>query len=111
MIVMKKIAFFLLCALVLISCKKDKLEYPDNPVWLNEMISQMETGDYYTGTIVYAYEWNDEYYYLISIPYSSCIMCEFYSYEGVKVEWTQEKIDDFLINGYRIRVVWERDTN
>jgi hypothetical protein len=87
------------------------VEYPANPAWLNRMISQMETGDYYVGTIVYAYEWNNEYYYLISIPFSSCIMCEFYSYQGVKFVWTYDKSDDFQKNGHRIKVVWERDSN
>ncbi len=106
--VMKKIAFLLLCSLILISCGKDNEEYPANPDWLNEMISQMETADYYVGTTVYAYEWNNEYYYLISIGLSSCAMCEFYNYQGVKVDWTQEKIDDFQKNGHRIKVVWER---
>ena len=109
--VMKRIAFFLLCSLMLISCRKDNEEFPANPEWLNEMISQMETSDYYVGTTVYAYEWNNEYYYLISIGLSSCIMCEFYNYQGVKVEWTQEKIDDFQKNGNRIKVVWERGFN
>lgn len=106
--VMKKIAFLLLCSLILFSCRKDNEEFPANPEWLNEMISQMETADYYVGTTVYAYEWNNDYYYLISIGLSSCAMCEFYNYQGVKVEWTQEIIDDFQKNGSRIKVVWER---
>lgn len=106
--VMKKIAFFLLFSLILISCRKDNEEFPANPDWLTDMISHMETDDYYAGTTVYAYDWNNEYYYLISIGLSSCVMCEFYNYQGVKVVWTQEKIDDFQKNGKRIKVVWER---
>jgi hypothetical protein len=108
---MRKIAFLLLCALILVSCGKDNEELPATPDWLNEMILQMESADYYVGTIVYAYEWNNEYYYLISIGLSSCVMCEFYNYQGVKVEWTQEKIDDFQKNGKRIKVIWERGFN
>ena len=105
---MKKIAFFLLFSLILISCRKDNEEFPANPDWLTDMISHMETDNYYAGTTVYAYEWNKEYYYLISIGLSSCMMCEFYNYKGEKVEWTEEKIDDFQKNGNRIKVVWER---
>jgi len=105
---MKKCAFVFFCSLILISCRKDNEAFPENPDWLTDMISQMETADYYAGTTVYAYEWNDEYYYLISIGLSSCAMCEFYNYQGVKVVWTQEKIDDFQKNGNRIKVVWER---
>jgi hypothetical protein len=106
---MKKIALMLFCTLVLLSCKKESKEFSANPDWLSDKISQMETADYYMGTTVYAYEWNNEYYYLISIPISSCIMCEFYNYQGVKIEWTQDKIDDFQKNGKRIKVVWQRD--
>ena len=108
---MKKIALVLFFALVLFSCKKESKEFPDNPDWLNTKISQMETPVEFAGTVIYAYEWNKEYYYLISIGLSSCAMCEFYNYQGVKVEWTQEKIDDFQKNGKIIKVVWERGFN
>jgi hypothetical protein len=104
---MKKIALMVLFSLMLFSCEKDK-NFPENPDWLNEKISQMETPAYYVGTTVYAYKWNREYFYLISIGLSSCAMCEFYNYEGVKVEWTDDKIADFLKNGKRIKVVWQR---
>ena len=105
---MKKIALkFLLSLMVLFSCEKDE-KFPGNPDWLNEKISQMETPAYYFGTVVYAYEWNKEYYYLISIGLSSCVMCEFYNYQGVKVEWTDEKITDFQKNGKKIKIIWQR---
>jgi len=107
---MKKIVLMFFLSIMLFSCNKENDEkFPENPDWLTEKISQMGTDFYYVGTIVYAYEWNNEYFYLISIPLSSCIMCEFYNYEGEKVEWTQEKIDDFQKNGKRIKVVWQRD--
>lgn len=97
-------------SLILFSCKKETdKKYPVNPDWLNARISQMETTDYYIGTVVYAFEWNKEYYYLISISLSSCGMCEFYSYKGAKVEWTEEKVDDFQKNGNRLKVVWQRE--
>jgi hypothetical protein len=107
---MKKIALMVLFSLMLFSCEKDK-NFPENPDWLNEKISQMETPAYYVGTTVYAYKWNREYFYLISIGLSSCAMCEFYNYEGVKVEWTDDKIADFQKNGKRIKVVWQRGFN
>jgi len=109
--VMKKIAFLLLCSLILFSVRRDNEGLAAGPEWLNEMISEVETADCYVGTTVYAFEWNNEYYYLISIGLSSCAMCEFYNYQGVKVEWTQEKIDDFQKNGNRIKLVWERGFN
>ncbi len=106
---MNKIALMLFFVPVLFSCKKESKEFPSNPDWLTAKISQMETAPYYMGTTVYAYEWNNEYYYLISIPISSCIMCEFYNYQGVKVVWTQDKIDDFQKNAKRIKIIWQRD--
>jgi hypothetical protein len=105
---MKKILLMFFFSLMLYSCKKGNDEFPANPDWLTAKISQMESADYYIGTTVYAYEWNNEYYYLISIPISSCIMCDFYNYQGVKFEWTQDKIDDFQKNAKRIKVVWQR---
>ena len=68
----------------------------------------MDTAFYYGGTAVSGYEWNDEYYYLISIPISSCIMCEFYDYQGTKFEWTPDKINDFQKNAKKVKIVWER---
>lgn len=92
---------------MLFSCGKDR-NFPENPDWLNVKISQMDTSAFYAVTTVYAYEWNREYYYLISNGLSSCAMCEFYNYQGVKVEWTDEKIADFRKNAKRIKVVWQR---
>jgi hypothetical protein len=107
---MKKVTLLFILCFTLFSCEKDK-KYPENPDWLNEKISQMETPAYYVGTVVYAYEWNKDYYYLISIGLSSCAMCEFYDYQGVKVEWTNDKIADFQKNSKRLKVVWERGFN
>lgn len=107
---MKKIALMFFFSLILFSCKKENDEkFPANPDWLTVKISQMETADYYAGTVVYAYEWNNEYYYLISIGLSSCGFCEFYNYQGVKYVWTSDKIDDFQKNGKMIKVVWQRE--
>lgn len=94
---------------MIFSCEKENVEFPANPDWLAAKITQMETAADYVGTTVYAYDWNKEYYYLISIGFSSCAMCEFYNYQGVKVEWTQELIDDFQKNAKRIKIVWQRD--
>jgi hypothetical protein len=103
---MRKIALLFIFSLLLFSCEE---KFPENPDWLNEKINQMETQPYYFGTVVYAYEWNKEHYYLISIGLSSCVMCEFYDYQGVKVVWTDDKIADFNKNGKKIKVVWQRD--
>jgi hypothetical protein len=104
----KILIFLVICLLA--SCKKENDEkFSINPNWLTDKIAQMDTADYYVGTTVYLYEWNNEHYYLISIPLSSCIMCEFYNYQGVKSVWTQDNIDDFQKNAKRIKIVWQRD--
>jgi hypothetical protein len=106
---MKKLALMFFLSLMLLSCKMANDEkFPTNPDWLNDKISQMETPGYYAGTNVYAYEWNKEYYYLISPSLSSCILCEFYNYQGVKFVWTVEKSADFQKNAKMIKIIWQR---
>jgi hypothetical protein len=96
--------------MILVSCKKHiEKKYPENPDWLSAKISQMEAPPEYAGAKIYAYEWNNEYYYLISLPLSSCAMCEFFSYEGVKYEWSSHKSDDFQKNAKMVKIVWQRE--
>jgi hypothetical protein len=104
---MKKFLLYFIFIVILFSCENEK-KYPDSPDWLLTRISIMKTPDYYFGTSVYAYKWNREYFYLISIPLSSCMMCEFYNYSGNKVVWTEKNTLDFQKNGERIREVWHR---
>ena len=107
---MKKIAFIFFLTTILFSCKKENdRKFPENPDWLNKKISQMETANYYMGTTVYAYEWHNENYYLISPPLSSCYMCEFYSYSGQKYEMNAEKYNDFSKNAIIVKIVWQRE--
>jgi len=102
---MKKIVLLFLLTIIIISCKKIN----DNPEWLNDKIPMMDTIDYYFGTKIYLYEWHNDYYYWISIPISSCMMCEFYNYAGEKHVWTQSNSDDFQKNARRIKIIWQRD--
>ncbi len=96
--------------LMLFSCKKENDEkLPANPYWLTARISQMETPAGYAGTTVFAYKWDNDYYYLIQIPLQNCGLCEFYNYQGVKYEWTNEKLVDFQENARMVKIVWQRD--
>jgi predicted nucleic-acid-binding Zn-ribbon protein len=107
---MKKIALLVTFSLILFSCKKENDEiFPPNPDWLTAKISQMETPAQYSGTTVFAYKWDKNNYYFIQIPLSNCGMCEFYDYQGVKIVWTSDKIDDFQKNARMIKIVWQRD--
>lgn len=102
----KKIIIYLIF-LSILSCKKDNDEQmPDNPKWLNDKISMMDTSMYYKGTVVTMYKWTNEYFYLFSIPLSSCIMCDFYNYLGDKYLWSDDKLSDFQKNAIKIKIVW-----
>jgi glutamine cyclotransferase len=103
---MKKILFASFFIVLLFSCRKE--EYPTNPDWLNDKISQMAEPATYMGTTIYAYEWKNEYYYHIQIPVSSCGYCEFYKYNGKKYAFTSDTFTDFMNNGKKLRIVWQR---
>jgi hypothetical protein len=103
---MKKIAFLFLLSFLVISCEKEG-KLPPNPVWLNTMISQLENSQV-PGIVIYAYKWNDNYYYYVSNPISSCMYCDIYDYSGVKVTWTDDELLDFTTYGNRIKAVWQK---
>jgi hypothetical protein len=103
---MKKIAFVFLLSLVIISCEKDE-KLPPNPEWLNTMITQLESSTT-PGIIVYAYKWNEDYYYNVSNPISSCMFCELYNYQGDKPNWTDDEFSDFALNSKLIKAVWSK---
>lgn len=105
---MKPFLFAVLLSVITTSCDKDK-GYLENPDWLNDKIAQMDTADYYFGTEIYLYEWHGDFYYWISIPISSCMMCEFYTYQGDKHVWTDDNVIDFQKNAIKRKVVWRRD--
>jgi len=108
---MKTIIIVILIGLsiAILACSKDNEEMiPENPKWLNDKISIMDTAIYYQGTVVTLYKWTNQYYYLFSIPFSSCIMCDFYNYKGVKFIWTDGKGEDFQKNAKKIKIVWSQ---
>lgn len=104
--IMKKIAFVFLLPLLVLACEKEE-KLPPNPAWLNTMISQLENSPL-PGIVINAFKWNEEYYYHVSNPISSCAYCDVYDYAGERVIWTDDKFLDFVDNGKLIRVVWEK---
>jgi hypothetical protein len=103
---MKKIAFLFLLFFLVLSCEKEE-KLPPNPAWLNTMISQLERSPL-PGISIYAYKWNEKYYYHVQNPISSCLFCEIYNYDGERVTFTDDEFSDFANNGKRIRAVWEK---
>ncbi len=103
---MKKIAIVFLLSLLVMSCEKDE-KLPPNPEWLNTMISQLENSPL-PGISIYAYKWNENYYYRVSNPISSCLYCDMYDYSGARLTWTDDEFKDFETNGKLIKAVWEK---
>lgn len=48
------------------------------------------------------------YYFRFDESISSCMMCEFYDYQGKKFVWTPANINDFQKNAKKVKIVWER---
>jgi hypothetical protein len=105
---MKKSDLIFAFFLFLLSCIKDN-DTPPNPGWLNDRISQLEGSAFHIGASVTLYKWNNEYYYHIINPISSCMFCDFYDYAGNKFEWTTELSGDFQKNAKMVMVVWSGD--
>ena len=98
--------------IVFVSCHKDISVEPfnyerDTPAWLKVKIDSMSTNQYYTGTIVYRYEWNKELVYHIKIPLSSCAYCELFDHNGNRIQLTEETGFDFQENRSNEIIIWE----
>jgi len=103
---MKKIAFLFLLSFLVMSCEKEE-KLPPNPAWLNTMISQLENSQLPV-IVIYAYKWNEKYYYHVENLILSCAYCDMYDYAGVRVTWTDDEFTDFVNNGKLIKAVWEK---
>jgi len=82
----------------------------DTPGWLKVKIDSIYTSnnDYYFGTEVFRYKWNDNFLFEIHIPLSSCVLCELYYYNGVKTNFTDEKtVQNYLNNRTDKVLVWK----
>ena len=109
------ISFFL--SLMFLGCHKDNAVEPFNydkdvPVWLKAKISLMssDTANFYYGTKVYRYSWNQVIIYYFSIPLSSCMYCELYDQNGNKVQIVNDAmLQDFLKNRKDEILIWQRN--
>jgi len=101
---MRYLVAAILCVF-LFSCNKDEIN-PDNPKWLTELISDIEKDNYYAGSVILRYKWEGDFYYLLEIPLSSCVLCELYDYKGTKPGVKEDEIDDFLITRSNETLIW-----
>ncbi len=103
---MKKLFPFLLALLVFGACEKQRFE-DKNPTWLDQLIEEMEVKPYYGGSYINQYTWQNHFYYEITIPVSSCMYCDVYDYEGNRINWEENEIDDYLENRSKKLLIWK----
>ena len=98
-----------LLLLLVFGCNKETSVEVTNdiPHWLQDKIDSMSINQYYVGTVVYRYKWNNEYVYHIEIPISSCAYCEAFNQSGIKIQFTSDtQFQDFLNNKTDQVLIW-----
>ena len=98
--------------ITLIGCKSNVVESynfeKDTPEWLKIKLDSISTQTYYAGTVVNRYKWNNNYLFEFSIPFSSCMLCEIYYYDGTKNKFTDDKAVQSYINTRTDKVfIWK----
>lgn len=79
----------------------------DTPVWLKAKIDSIAAIPETFGITVYRYEWNGEFVYHIENLLSSCVYCELYDQNGMKLELADSgTFQDFVENKTNEVVVW-----
>jgi hypothetical protein len=102
---MKKLTLYILFILLVCDCKKETTN--DRPLkWLDEKIQKMENDIYYAGSTLYRYQWDEDFYYEITIPLSSCAYCDVYDENGDKVDWGNADLNDYLENRTDQLLIW-----
>jgi len=103
---MKKFLTVFAILFFLTSCEKYTFpEMPENPFWLEEKISEIQAGTNY-GIKIDVYFWKGEYFYHINNIISSCMFCNFYTYEGGKYIWGDSEMKDFFTNAVFVGTTW-----
>lgn len=79
----------------------------DTPSWLQDKIDYMSTHKEFGGTTIYRYEWKKNYVFDITIPISSCALCDIYDNTGNKINFSENgKLQDYLDNRTSPVLVW-----
>ena len=109
--IMKK-SILIFSFLVLSSCQRDYGVGPSHfdgniPAWLQTKIDSMANDRKYLGTVVYRYEWKNEFVYHISIPISSCAFCELYRQSGERIQFANDSdLQNFLDHKKNKILIW-----
>lgn len=104
---MKKIIVILLIFFVGISCKEVET-IQEIPAWLQEKINSYDGNCVYYGSKATRYKWRNELVYEITIPVSSCKMCDVYYSNGDSVLWSDSlKTTDFTSERTNKKILWQ----
>jgi hypothetical protein len=75
------------------------------------LVKEVEANSYYAGTKLYRHEWKNNYYYHLFIPGYSCMFCKVYDDKGIKIQWENESIEDYLKNRKNEKIIWQQAEN
>lgn len=93
---------------LLLNCNDEKPNDTDNPIWLEELIDEIENDSSYVNSIIYRHTWKNDYYYHLYIYYSSCQYCNVYNNAGVIIDWESENnLNDYLNNRKDEKIIWQ----
>jgi hypothetical protein len=103
---MKRYFAVLLLFLIGFSCKEVET-VQTVPAWLQEKIDYYNGSCVYYGTTATRYYWANKYIYEITIPISSCYMCDVYYANGDSVKWSDSiKVADYTKERTKKKVLW-----
>ena len=80
----------------------DAKEIPD---WLKQKIIEMSIDEHYAHTKVFRYEKEGNFVFWINNPWSSCLYCELYNYDGTRL--SDESLREFLKTKDEPVLIWE----
>lgn len=101
---MKNLILISILVLFMSSCNKEN--NPDNPQWLEELIIEIQNDEFYVGSKIYRHQYENEFYYHLEIPLSSCAFCNLYEFNGDQVIWSHEELEDYLKSREKEKIVW-----
>lgn len=107
MISMKKYMIFILFVFIILACEKKESMNVDAPLWLNEMVNDMESESTYIAAEFWRYSWNGDYYYELTSPIFSCLYCNVFDSQGNRMDWEIANLDDFIKDRKDKTFIWK----
>ena len=67
---------------------------------------EIEDNESYWGSKIYRHKYENEFYYHLEVPVSSCAYCDLYEFYGDKVSWSTNEIEEYLSNRKEEKIIW-----